>query len=151
MKESKLNGVINSSLSSIKDIFDSNTVAGEPITAAGGTVIIPISKVSVGLVSGGIDYYGKRVTPNDSNANFGGGGTTGVTLNPIGFLVTKADGSVEFLSVSAPASSVPDKIDNIASIIEKSPDIIERIKSIFSKKNNEAKEQANEESNTSEN
>ena len=63
MNESKLNKIIDTSLGNIKQIIDVNTVVGEPITTAGGTVIIPVSKVSLGYASGGVDYYGKNVKP----------------------------------------------------------------------------------------
>ena len=48
MSESKLNKIIDTSLGNIKQIIDVNTVVGEPISTAGGTVIIPVSKVSLG-------------------------------------------------------------------------------------------------------
>ena len=55
MNESKLNKIIDTSLGNIKQIIDVNTVVGEPIATAGGTVIIPVSKVSLGYASGGVD------------------------------------------------------------------------------------------------
>lgn len=143
MNESKLNKIIDTSLGNIKQIIDVNTVVGEPITTAGGTVIIPVSKVSLGYASGGVDYYGKNVKPEQSQASFGGGGGTGVTLNPVGFLVTKADGSVEYLPVTVPGgpaggvAPAPDKVDTIISFIERSPEIIEKIKALIPQKKKE--------------
>lgn len=132
MNESKLTGIISTSLSNIKDIIDVNTVVGTPIETAGGTVIIPISKVSLAYVSGGVDYLGKN-TPVDKGKGFGGGGGTGVTINPVGFLITKADGGVEYLPVIPGDSAVPapDKIDTVISIVEKAPDILNRIKALI--------------------
>jgi len=132
MNESKLTGIISTSLSNIKDIIDVNTVVGSPIETAGGTVIIPVSKVSLAYVSGGIDYLGKN-TPVEKGKGFGGGGGTGVTLNPVGFLITKSNGSVEYLPV-IPGDTVvpaPDKIDTVISLIEKAPDILNRIRSLI--------------------
>lgn len=143
MNESKLNRIIDTSLGNIKQIIDVNTVVGEPITTAGGTVIIPVSKVSLGYASGGVDYFGKNITPSESNSSFGGGGGTGVTLNPVGFLVTKADGSVEFLPVTAPAGGVapaPDKVDTVISFLERSPELIEKIKALIPKKKEQAED-----------
>lgn len=147
MNESKLNRIIDTSLGNIKQIIDVNTVVGEPITTAGGTVIIPVSKVSLGYASGGVDYFGKNITPGDGNSSFGGGGGTGVTLNPVGFLVTKADGSVEYLPVTAPAGGVapaPDKVDTVISFLERSPELIEKIKALIPKKKEKPENSENE-------
>lgn len=149
MNESKLNKIIDTSLGNIKQIIDVNTVVGEPITTAGGTVIIPVSKVSLGYASGGVDYFGKNMKPGEAQSSFGGGGGTGVTLNPVGFLVTKADGSVEYLPVTVPGgpaggvAPAPDKVDTVISFIERSPEIIEKIKALIPQK--KKAEDANEE------
>mgnify|MGYP003571306238 CR=1 FL=1 len=130
--ESKLTGIIDTSLSNIKEIIDVNTVVGEPVQTTGGTVIIPVSKVSLAYVSGGVDYLGKN-TPVEKGKGFGGGGGTGVTLNPVGFLVIKASGNVEYLPV-VPGDKIvpaPDKIDTVISLIERAPEIIEKIKSFI--------------------
>lgn len=151
MTESKLNSVINTSLGNIKQIIDVNTVVGEPIETAGGTVIIPVSKVSLGFASGGVDYFGKNVQPSDKTASFGGGGGTGITLTPVGFLVTKADGSVEYMPVTTASGAAggvapaPDKVDTIISFIERSPELIEKIKALIPKKKEESGEASTEE------
>lgn len=138
MEDSKLTGVINSSLSNIKEIIDVNTVVGQPVPTTGGTVIIPVSKVAMGFASGGVDYAGKNAQPAQKSANFGGGGGTGVTLTPVGFLVTKADGTVEYLPVSAPGPSngapAPDKIDKVVDLVERSPQIVEKILNLVRRK-----------------
>ncbi len=138
MEDSRLTGVINTSLSNIKEIIDVNTVVGQPVPTTGGTVIIPVSKVAMGFASGGVDFFGKNVQPAQKNANFGGGGGTGVTLTPVGFLITKADGSVEYLPVTAPGGSngapAPDKIDKVVDFVERSPEIVEKILGLVKKK-----------------
>ena len=50
MADSKLSEMISSSLESIRTIADSGTVVGDPITTNNGTVIIPVSKISVGFL-----------------------------------------------------------------------------------------------------
>ena len=55
MADSKLSEMISSSRVSIRTIADSGTVVGDPITTNNGTVIIPVSKISVGFASGGLD------------------------------------------------------------------------------------------------
>ncbi len=139
----KLSEIIKTSLENAKNVADVNTVVGREITTANGTVIIPISKVSVGLASGGVDFFGKNTDAKDaknSNQNFGGGGGTGISVSPVGFLVIKPSGEVEMLNIDAPAvTPAASSVDSIIGAIEKSPDIIQRLKEVFtSKKKSEA-------------
>ena len=60
MSENRMSEIIRASVESIKSSFGANTVTGDPITTANGTVIIPVSKLSVGFASGGIDYLSKK-------------------------------------------------------------------------------------------
>lgn len=145
MTESKLNDMIRTSLESIREIAEADTIIGNPVNAGNGTVIIPVSKVSMGFASGGVDFYGKGDKQKEAQPpktplpgkipNFGGGGGTGLTITPICFIVTKPDGTVEMLSVSDNSSSIPavGVAETVSSFIEKSPEIISRIKAIFSK------------------
>lgn len=134
-----LSDIIRSSLDEISSSLGADTVIGTPIATDNGTTIIPVSKVSVGIVTGGMDI-------NNNAQKLGGGAGSGVSVSPIGFLVVKADGNVEMLSVnSAPASgggSDRDPIGQIADLVERSPEIIEKIKGIFSKKKDQDEEKA---------
>ena len=127
--EHKIPEIIRSSLDSIRSMVDANTVVGEPIVTDSGTTIIPISKISVGIASGGIDYNDKNERPKPQN--FGGGGGTGLSVSPAGFLVVDKNGNVEFLNVGM--KTTPDPIDQIADFIERTPDIIARLKEVFAK------------------
>ena len=136
----RIGDITKTSLDSIRAMLDPNTVVGNPIETAAGTTIIPISKVSVGYASGGIDYAGKKEVSNKPN-NFGGGGGTGVSVTPVAFLVVNKDGDVSVLNVnSAAASTAPaDAVSQVVGFLERSPDLIERIKGVFSKKGEENK------------
>ncbi len=126
--ENKLQEIIRTSLESIRSMIDAETVIGEPIATEVGVTIIPVSKVSVGYASGGLDYNGKN---HNAPQNFGAGGGTGLTISPVGFLVIKKDGSVEMVNVGQPAPQDP--IEQITSIIERCPEIFGRIKAAFKK------------------
>ena len=128
--ENKIPEIIKASLENARSIVDANTVIGNPIMTQTGTTIIPISKVSVGVATGGVDYFGKKAP---TNKNFGGGGGTGVTVSPVGFLVVDPKGKVELLNVNAEAK---DPISQIVGLIESSPEIIEKFKNLFGKKGN---------------
>ena len=98
----------------VKDILDVNTVIGEPILSSDITVI-PISKMSVGFVSGGLEIEGKNAQKNKDFPAGGVGG--GANIVPIGFLVF--DGiNVKFLKTEG-VEKWNDCIDNILEFISR--------------------------------
>ena len=56
----KITDLIKESLGGVREFMDANTVTGTPIETPSGTVIIPISKVSMGFAAGGNDYANKE-------------------------------------------------------------------------------------------
>lgn len=133
MAESKFSDIINSSLQKVKEFANSETVIGDPITI-GETTIVPVSRITMGFASGGIDYAGKKhreqatAKPN----NFGGGGGTGVNITPIAFLVISEGGAVDILPITGYDEN--SSVDKITSLIERSPDILARLRDVFTKK-----------------
>ena len=143
MADNNLSDVIRNSLEGIRSIADSGTVIGEPLTTNNGTVIIPVSKVTVGFASGGVDYMaktsdkdGNKKPVNPNKPCFGGGGGTGITVTPLCFLVVAANGTVSMMNISNPAAVPPavGTLDSITSFAEKVPDIFAKIKGLFAKK-----------------
>ena len=136
----RIGEIAKTSLDSIRSMLDANTIVGDPIETASGTTIIPISKISVGYASGGVDYAAKKEVSNKPN-NFGGGGGTGLTVTPVAFLVVQADGNVNILNVNAGSSSTApaDSVAQVVGFLERSPDLLERIKGVFAKKGEENK------------
>ncbi len=126
----KLNDMIRVTLENIKSIAEANTVIGDPVTAPNGTVILPVSKVSIGYASGGIDFASKK---EDQKKNFGGGGGTGVSMTPLAFLIIKPDGTVDLLNMNQPDTAV-NRIAGIGNLLEKSPAVLSKIKGVFGKK-----------------
>ena len=129
--ENKLQDVIETSLQNIRTLIDANTIIGTPINTNAGTTIIPVSKVAMGYATGGIDYTGKEATTPSKNQNFGAGGGTGLSIQPLGFLIVNADGKVEMLNVGVKNPSDP--LEQIASLLERSPEIIAKVKDLFGK------------------
>ena len=125
--ENKIPEIIRSSMESIRSMVDANTVIGDPIPTEGGTTIIPISKISIGIASGGVDYNPKK-DAQPRPQNFGGGGGTGVSVSPIGFLTVYPDGKVEVVPIS-PTEMGP--IDQITEILNRAPEIIGSIRAAF--------------------
>ena len=128
--ENKIPEIIRSSMESIRTMVDANTVIGDPIATEGGTTIIPISKISIGIASGGVDYNPKK-DAQPRPQNFGGGGGTGLSVSPAGFLVIDRYGDVDYISVNQKGK--PDPVDQIADLVERTPDIIAKIKDLFAK------------------
>lgn len=126
-------------------LADTKSVIGEPIQTPAGTTIIPVSKVSIGMATGGLDYHpkskqkdkdSKQIVPSKSaEPCFGGGGGTGVSVTPVGFLVIYSDGRVEMLDIVNPAVAPAPVgfIESLTNLADKAPDIITRLKNAFSK------------------
>ncbi len=131
-EQNKISGIIKTSLESIRTVVDANTIIGDPIVTPSGVTILPVSKVSVGFASGGFDYLGKNAasTSKDKGNNFGGGGGSGLTVEPVAFLVISADGNVNLMPISVPTSTKSD----VAAILDSAPSLIDKIKSLFPKK-----------------
>lgn len=133
--ENKLQDIIQTSLENIRSMVDANTVIGTPIPTESGTTIIPISKISMGFASGGLDFNGKKndtTKENAANKNFGGGGGTGLTINPVGFLVVDKEGRVEMINTGMPEAKDP--VEQVANLLERSPEIFGKLKNLFKKK-----------------
>ena len=124
--DNKMQDMIRTSLENIRAMVDANTVVGSPIETASGTTIIPISKVSVGYASGGVDSDKKE---NAQKKMFAGGGGTGLSVQPVCFIAVDAAGTAEVLPIGG--AGAPDNVERVAELIEKAPDIIEKIKKLF--------------------
>lgn len=100
------------SISKIKEMIDSNTVVGEPISVDGIT-LIPVSRVSFGFGSGGSDL------PTKNTSGFGGGTGAGIRIEPMGFLVVQ-DGSVRMINILPPPNNTFDRLlDMIPTLMDK--------------------------------
>ncbi len=148
MADNKISEMIRNSLESIRSVADSSTIIGDPISTNNGTVIIPVSKISIGFASGGLDYLPKSKEEKESSAKapakttapcFSGGGGTGISITPVCFIVVKEDGAATMLSVGGESSVSPAAgvVNSVSSFADKLPDIIERLKNTFSKKKTE--------------
>ena len=121
---SDMSEIIKASLEGIKSFADAQTVVGKLITTPSGVTVIPISKLSVGFIGGGADYGQKKITHAQ---NFGGGSGAGVSITPIAFLTITPDGSIDVL----PVNEKRNISDKLISFIDRSPEIIDKIKSIM--------------------
>ena len=106
--------LIDNTFSRIKEVVDANTIIGKTITLPGGKTIIPISKVSVGVVSGGGELPGKK----KNNMSITAGSTSGFTITPMGFVVINNE-LIDFIGVAGSDLSSSRYFDIFAGICEK--------------------------------
>lgn len=118
--------IIRESLSGIKEFKESDTTIGNAITTSSGMTVIPISKITLGLATGGIDYSPKKIR---NEFNFGGGGGTIASIIPSALLIIGKDNDVRLLNLNEGSSGV----DRVVDIIEKAPDVIDKIKRTLNK------------------
>ena len=131
MADTNLSKMIETALENIKKMTDVNTVVGEPVKVSGGSTVIPVSKVSVGFASGGMDFTNKAAP--EKAPNFGGGTGSGFTITPIAFLVIDENGGVNLLNMNTPASGNDNLIGTISGLVDKAPSMIEKITKMFKK------------------
>ena len=123
-KKNSITAVMEASMAKIREMVDSNTIVGEPITTPDGVTLIPVSRLSFGFGCGGGDY-GKQ--PDQMGAAAG----AGVRVEPMAFLVVK-DGVTRMLPVAAPAITTVDRV------IEMVPELFDRVESLVEKKRGKA-------------
>lgn len=100
--KNNIENVIENTFNHINDIVDANTVVGNIIKITDNRYLIPVSKISVGLISGG------GTIPKAKGDNVNACSGTGFNIVPIGF-VAVSDMEFKFLSVN----TVPDATKNV--------------------------------------
>ncbi len=121
MDQHPIESLMGTSMESIREMVDVNTVVGDPVQTQDGSTIIPISKVSFGFVAGGGQYAGGFVQPPTEGTPFAGGAGAGVSVQPMGFLVCSS-GGVRLLSAGCASP--------MERIVEMIPQALESLKSM---------------------
>lgn len=116
MAQHPIESLMSTSMESIREMVDVNTVVGEPVATQDGSTIIPVSRVSFGFVAGGGEYAGASVQMAGTGLPFAGGAGAGVSVHPVGFLVCSPSG-VRLLSASC-ASPVERIVEMIPQALE---------------------------------
>ncbi len=112
----KSNQFLENFLPQLKNFVQSETVFGKPYTIEGAT-LIPVNSVKVGFGFG--DTGLKKVT--------GEGGGGGVLLSPVALIVIK-DGNTSIHNLNG---------GMIENVIEKVPDLLEKLTTVFQKIKNQ--------------
>ena len=127
MSENSIKNIMDTTMEKLKGMINADIITGAPIVVDGITMI-PVSRVSYGLATGGSDF------PSKSGQDlFGGGGGAGVTVVPVCFVVVK-DGNVKMLPIY-------NDLTTVEKAITMAPELVEKAKEIFKKKDNKETEE----------
>ena len=112
-RQNSIQELMSGTLGKMRELVDSNTVIGTPITTESGTTIIPVSKISFGFVSGGTDFATEK-----QKELFGGAASSGASITPVGFLVVNGT-SVKFMQVAEGNRTIDRLINMMPEVIDK--------------------------------
>ncbi len=122
MAEHAINGLMGVTMDKIRELVDSNTIIGNPINMDGGVTILPVSKVTFGVATGGSDFSGKG-----NKDLFGGGTGAGVTVSPVAFLVVKG-GNVRTIQLADANNSLERAITMLPELVDKLGELLRKEK-----------------------
>lgn len=117
--EQEIRALMQTSLESLRQMMDVNTIIGKMMETKDGAAIIPVSRVSCGFVAGGGEY-GRE---GSEGLPFAGGSGAGVSLKPVGFLVVNGK-DVRLVSadggncVEKAIDSIPIALDYLQKLVE---------------------------------
>ena len=118
MEENKINELMDTTISKIRQLVDANTIIGNPIVTPDGITVIPVSRVSFGFGTGG--------TSGSKGVTFTGGNGAGVKVEPIGFFVIK-DGACRMMNIAPPAANTVERV------VEMVPDVLDKLDAMINK------------------
>lgn len=123
MSENSIKGIMDTTMDKLHAMVDADTIIGTPIVL-GEVTLLPVSKVSFGLATGGSDF------PSKNQAGlFGGGGGAGVTITPIAFIAVSGQ-NVKMMPIYNEMNTI-DKAINMA------PELLDKVKELFTKEKKE--------------
>lgn len=91
--------ILKNTMERVKSLVDVSSIVGKPIILTDGNSVIPIAKISVGLLTGSGEMVENKLFKGKSYPLAGGVGT-GYSINPIGFLMTQTNGEIKYISVN---------------------------------------------------
>lgn len=146
MTDHPIEGLMKTTMNSLKEMVDVNTIIGDPVQSPDGLVIIPVSKISFGFASGGTEFN-KNSDKDDQNSKefpFGGGSGAGVSVQPVGFIVA-GNNQIKLLTVDEGNTA----LSNLFDFMNKITDTIQQ--TINKNKDNSANQNSNPNTDTNTN
>lgn len=120
MGDNSIKNIMDVTMEKLRAMVNADTIIGDPMVV-GDITLIPVSKVSFGVASGGSDFPSKT-----QSGLFGGGGGAGVTISPVAFIAISG-GNVKMMPIYNEMTTV-DKAISMA------PEVLEKAKELFHKK-----------------
>lgn len=122
-----IKSLMETTLENIKGSIDANTIIGDPIQTE-TTVVVPISKVTIGFGIGGGEYskgYDKKekeTNDDKTDTNFAGGSAGAISIQPVAFVVVE-NGETRLMSLD-------NNINMVDNILTVTPKVIEKIQKL---------------------
>ena len=118
-----IEALMKTTMESLKDMVDVNTIVGDPVETPDGTTVIPISRVSFGFASGGGEYKNKNEEKQEDYENpqkmpFAGGTGAGVSVQPVAFMIVGKN-NMKLLSVDQNANMFENLVNLTSKMIDK--------------------------------
>lgn len=117
--DNRILNIVENSLKNLQNIINVDTVIGSPITSDNGDVIIPVSKVSFGVITGGGEYGKVNFFKTAKDGPYSAGNGSVVSVKPCAFLI-KSGADYKVVSVGT---------NNYDALIDKVTDFFEKIQS----------------------
>lgn len=115
--KNRLKEIIDDAIKNIQSLINVDTIIGTPIKNENNDVIIPVSKVTFGLLSGGGEYGKVTIFNKESNLPYSAGNGSIVQIKPCGFLIKTKDNDYKALTFSD---------NSLNNLIEKTTDFISK-------------------------
>ncbi len=119
--ENRIRDVMAETIKSMRTLVDVDIVIGKPIQSNSLLTIIPLTKVTMGFVSGGGEYYSElREIKKNNEYPFAGGAGSGLNVQPIGFLVID-EKQVDIIKIEAKSAleKLMEAVPEVAKFISK--------------------------------
>lgn len=99
-ENNKFNHIIETAMKNLNGLIDVNTVVGKPIKTENNDYIIPVSKVTFGILCGGGEYGKIGIFKKGSDMPYSAGNGALVSVKPCGFLIKNGNSDYKLMSVA---------------------------------------------------
>ena len=130
-EKNKITNVIESTFKNLSNIIDVNTVIGKPIKTEDGEYVVPISKVTVGVLMGGGEYGKVTIFKKNEDLPYSAGNGAIVSIKPCGFLIKDESSKKTVDTLKVKILSFSDK--PYEKLVEKATDFISELNNEKSK------------------
>ena len=110
-KNDSVEEIIDNTFKHIRNVVDGNSIIGDVVQLSSNVVLVPISKIKVGIISGGMGEASKKSKMLPSSA----GSSSGISVSPVGFIVVVGQ-EVRYINASSDNDSMNKVIDSIGNL-----------------------------------